>query len=171
MLSWEQPLFSELFGHFASLSQLSSAFPTWWIDAFKNDVEEMMSLSKTLWDQLLILGGGIGKEHQTCKHECSLQTVSDYAKSIAEEKGVPKAWHMPVINIFLFRFCLIVEMFCLNPDFWLLFTDSGTPFTCDGWMYPAEARAHSKDSFPTAPLLRSVHYLQLEEVSGLACSV
>lgn len=44
-----------------------------------------MSLSETLWDQLLILGEGIGKEHQISKHESSLQSVSDYAKSVAEE--------------------------------------------------------------------------------------
>lgn len=41
----------------------------------------------------------------------------------------PKAWHVPVINIFfLFMFCLAVEMFSLNPEFWLLFTDGGSPF-------------------------------------------
>lgn len=43
-----------------------------------------MSSSKTPWDQLLILGGGTGKQRQTCEHESSLQAVSDYAKSVAE---------------------------------------------------------------------------------------
>lgn len=99
-LSWEQPLFSKLFGHSASLSLLSSAFPTWWIDAFRNNVEEMMSSSKTLWDQLLILGGGMQKQHQISKKESSLQTVSDYAKSVAEGE-----WCFPRLGICLCLIC------------------------------------------------------------------
>lgn len=101
-----------------------------------------MSPSKALWDKLLTLGGGIEKQHQTCEYEASFDLFQTMLNLLLRGKGVFQVLHMPVINFFLFKFYLTVEMFCLNPDFSLLFTDSGAPFTCDGWMYPAESRAY-----------------------------
>lgn len=75
-----------------------------------------MSSSKTLWDQLLILSEGIEKQQQISKHESSLQTVLDYAKSVTEGwiRIFPKAWHILVINIYIFfylGFVLLLKCF------------------------------------------------------------
>ena len=76
-----------------------------------------MSLSKALWNQVLTLGGGIGKQHQTCKHESNFDLFQTMLNSLLRCKDVSQVLHMPVINIFLLKFCLTVEMFCLNPNF------------------------------------------------------
>lgn len=47
-----------------------------------------MSSSKTLWDQLLTLDGGIGKQHQTCKHESSFDLFQIMLNLLLRDKGV-----------------------------------------------------------------------------------
>lgn len=59
-----------------------------------------MSLSKALWDQLLTLGGGIGKRHQTCKYEASFDLFQTMLNLLLRGKGVSQVLHMPVINFF-----------------------------------------------------------------------
>lgn len=74
-----------------------------------------MPLRKTLWDQLHIWERGIGKQCQTCKLESRFNLFQTKLNLLLWV--FPKAWPVAFFFFFPFRFCLTVEMFCLNPEF------------------------------------------------------
>lgn len=74
--------------------------------------------------------------HQICKLESGFNRLQTVLNLLRRGRGVfPRTGICLRLILFLFKFYLSVEMFCLNPEFWLLFTDGGTLFRqCYGWV-------------------------------------